>query len=72
MEILIKQVIKVDRKTESFECKICKKIVNPNLGKPVIYETDKEIIHGWDYGHMHKRVFQIIGGKQYVIEGDAY
>jgi hypothetical protein len=45
-------------------------MVNPLLAKPRIIETDEVIIHSWDYGHQHKRVFEILNGITLLeIEG---
>lgn len=70
MEVFVKKIIEIARKTEPFICKVCNRMVNPNTAKPITWETDTTIIHAWDYGHQHKKVFQVVGRKHYQIEGE--
>jgi hypothetical protein len=64
-----KPVINIERKTEAWKCRICKRMVDPAKGKPITMETDQAIIHTFDYGHQHKFTFTIekINGKDEVI-----
>lgn len=66
---MIKQLIKVKRKIISFKCSICKIRVNPNFAKPMTIETEKIIIQSWDYGHQHKKIFTMLNGKPFLLEG---
>lgn len=64
-----KTVITIAKELIPFKCKICKKMVDINVAKPWTIETDTHIIHTWNYGHQHRRVFEFVGDEQYLIEG---
>lgn len=69
----MKIIINIPRKTVPWECKVCKKIVNPNTAKPWVIETDKAIINTWDYRHWHRKMYSIEDdGKQTEIVGEEY
>jgi hypothetical protein len=62
-----KIVINVPRKEQNFFCKVCRVLIDVKKATPAIIETDTHIIHTWDYGHKHDKVYQIVGGKQYLV-----
>ena len=63
-----KTVIDVPRLEKDFICKVCHRLVIVKDAKPWTIETEKEIIHTFDYGHRHIRTFTVIGKKQYMTE----
>lgn len=64
-----KQVITIKRKVLPYKCLVCNHTVDVSKAEPKTIETDKVIIHSFDYGHSHARTFQIIKGKEYLVEG---
>lgn len=64
----MKQVINIKKKTVPFRCFNCKMMVDVNQGTPMVIENDKSIINTWDYGHQHKKVYEILNKKLVVTE----
>lgn len=64
-----REVIIVPKKVKDYKCPMCLQMVDVNLGKPEIVETERLILHTWNYGHQHKNMFQIqkVGDSQLVI-----
>ncbi len=62
-----KQKIIVKKKTSPFTCKVCKQVVDPSKAKPQTIETDQAVIYGWDYGHKHNRMLEIINNHAYDV-----
>lgn len=63
-----KQVIKIARRTVPYKCKRCNRMVDINYATPKTTETETVILHGWDYKHSHKQVFDI----QRINDKDIY
>lgn len=63
-----KQQVYIDKEPADYTCRICNRVVIVALATPRTFETDKSIIHTWDYGHEHKRVFAMVDGKQVLLE----
>jgi len=64
----MKKIITINRKTEDYECKVCKRMVHVALAKPITLETPQATINSWDYGHQHKRTIEFVNGKAQEIE----
>lgn len=43
-------------------------MVDVVLAKPWIIETDKSVIHTWDYGHQHRKAFDVFPDHQIPVE----
>ena len=63
-----KKVVIIKKETVNYLCQICGRLVHVVLGIPIIIETDKSIIHSWDYGHQHKRIYTFVRKKPVVLE----
>lgn len=63
-----KQVIKVQRKTLPYRCFKCNTIVTVDKAEPKVIETDRVIIHTFDYGHRHDQTLEMHGNKLFVTE----
>ena len=63
-----KQVITIKKETTDYPCNICGRMVIVALATPWTIETDKTIIHTWNYGHQHSRTYEFVNGVKTQLE----
>lgn len=63
-----KKHVYLKKELVDYKCKICKRMVIVSQATERTIETDKSIIHTWDYGHHHQRVFEVDKNGQIPIE----
>lgn len=65
-----KKEIFIERKIRPYMCLLCNETVTVVHAEPKTIETDRSIIHTFDYGHRHDRTLQILERNIYVVENN--
>ncbi|MGH7204538.1 MAG: hypothetical protein ACREHC_08935 [Candidatus Levyibacteriota bacterium] len=63
-----KRIVVIKRAAKDYLCKSCSRLVIVAKAKPWFIETNKSIIHTWDYGHQHRKLVEIVNDEVMQLE----